>query len=173
MMNQRARRGGGVRSRGGARAGAWTAAAALVLAAGGFLAGALGGCAASHKSEEPAGASIVGTWVARDVQGLTFTPDERRPDMTVGADGRVHGFAGVNRYATTLDMGALSDGEFRVSPIAATKMAGPPEAMRVEMKFLEALSAARRAGVKGQTLTLWDERGQRLTFTRQDERGGE
>jgi heat shock protein HslJ len=131
------------------------------------------GCAASgadsnSPAAEPIEKAIVGEWVATNIKGLTLPAGSRPPTLRITPDGKVSGFAGVNRYGSSLDIERLSLGEFAMAPAAATKLAGPPELMRVEMKFIEALSAAQRATVRGNTLTLSDERATTLTFTRQE-----
>jgi heat shock protein HslJ len=60
----------------------------------------------------------------------------------------------VNRFTSSVDMDRLRRGEFAMKPAASTKMAGPPDAMRLEDRFLEALGAATGFRVEGESLTL-------------------
>lgn len=83
----------------------------------------------------------------------TPLPDTRRPTIQFGDNGAVSGMAGVNRYST----GATVSGKDTLAwtgPIAATKMAGPPEAMALESAFLGALEAATRISLRDGKLTL-------------------
>jgi heat shock protein HslJ len=67
--------------------------------------------------------------------------------MEVGEDGTVGGFAGVNSWGASLDIDRLAHGEFEMAPAHTTLMAGPPEAMDLERRFLDALQAAEHARV--------------------------
>jgi|Tabmets5t2r1_1033131.scaffolds.fasta_scaffold01094_5 heat shock protein HslJ len=68
-------------------------------------------------------------------------------------DGRIAGFGGVNRYAGEY---TLEGEELRLGPLAVTRMAGPPEAMESERRYLDALGRAARAAVDEGTLVLAD-----------------
>jgi heat shock protein HslJ len=76
-------------------------------------------------------------------------PGERRPTMAFGADHRVSGMAGVNRYSAEGELKTENGWAWKGAPVA-TRMAGPPEAMAVEAAFLEAIQKVarieRRAG---------------------------
>lgn len=88
----------------------------------------------------------------------------RRPTIQFQEGGRVSGMAGVNRYSTEAEI----DGRGGITwkgEVAATKMAGPPEAMAAESDFLDALRATRRIALTGGTLRLEGPRV--LEFTRQ------
>lgn len=112
------------------------------------------GCASSPdaaNSNNPADAdtalqSLRGEWLLTHLEGNaldTPAPDaapNRRPTLNVFDADRVGGASGVNRWSTRIDAAALSAGGFRLSPIATTLMAGPPDAMRLEQQFVNALS---------------------------------
>jgi len=53
-----------------------------------------------------------------------------------GSDGRVAGSGGVNTFSGPLESGATS---ITIGPLAATKMAGPPELLEQEAAYLTAL----------------------------------
>lgn len=63
----------------------------------------------------------------------------RAPNITIADDGAASGFAGVNRFSTRLTLGA--DGAVSFGPAAVTKMAGPPEAMSFEDRYLRLLDS--------------------------------
>ena len=65
----------------------------------------------------------------------------------------VAGFAGVNTYSGGYTAGA--DGAFKAGPLAATQMAGPPEAMQLEAGYLKALQAATSYLAADGKLTLY------------------
>lgn len=92
-----------------------------------------------------AGALVQGDWTLDALEGAPgseLAPNLPRglPTLSIASDGRVSGMAGLNRYTSSLDPVALSEGGFAIGPAAATKMAGPPEAMRIEDQFLTALA---------------------------------
>jgi heat shock protein HslJ len=85
--------------------------------------------------------------------------------MQFGAQNRLSGLAGVNRYSA--DASVSKQGSISIGPPIATKMAGPPEAMAIEDKFLQALTALTRIEWKGRRLKLTSaDRKTRLELTR-------
>jgi heat shock protein HslJ len=88
-------------------------------------------------------------WILEGGDGQTLTLE----------DGRAHGSGGVNRFAGeyTIDGDRLALG-----PLAATRMAGPPEANRAELAFFAALERAARVTVAGGRLVLADADGAEL-----------
>lgn len=91
---------------------------------------------------------------------------ERRPTMQFTPEGRLGGFAGVNRYSA----GAAAPEPGRLTLTGApisTRMAGPPEAMRLETRFLDALQKVRNLSWDGPLLVLTDPEGTvRITLRR-------
>ena len=93
-------------------------------------------------------------------------PATRRPTIQFGEKNRVSGLAGVNRYTVE---GAVSgkDGLSWSGPAAATKMAGPPEAMALEDSFLQALQTVTRIELRNGQLRLTSADGTtRMELTR-------
>lgn len=115
---------------------------------------ALGGCRSAS-----AGADDVpsGTWTVVRLEGVDLAPLARAPEITLGADGTLSGFAGVNRFSGRVEPEALRAGQLRAGPLAATRMAGPPEAMAVEDRLLALLTSALDWRREGAELTLWAE----------------
>jgi heat shock protein HslJ len=66
----------------------------------------------------------------------------------------VSGFSGVNRFAGTTEIAALREGKLALTPLAVTRMAGPPAAMDLENRFLTALQQARSFRIDGDALRL-------------------
>ncbi len=69
------------------------------------------------------------------------------------SEGTVTGDGGVNTFNGTYE---LSGNDITFSPLATTKMAGPPEHMEQEMRFFEALESAAHVEVRNEKLTLSD-----------------
>ena len=74
-------------------------------------------------------------------------------------DGRVHGSGGVNRFAGEY---ALDGDRLSLGPLAATRMAGPPEANQAELEFFAALERAVLLTVADGVLALADADGAEL-----------
>ncbi len=86
--------------------------------------------------------------------------------LEFGEQGSVAGSAGVNRYTGQVRVGP--DGALRWSArgLAATRMAGPPEAMAFETRYLHALmhAALARVGEDGRLVLVDAEGTRRLVF---------
>jgi heat shock protein HslJ len=114
--------------------------------------------------------SLIGTWNLTTLDGASVAdmlgPDMKAPNLEFAEDGRVSGFAGVNRVMSSVDLGALKRGEFALSPAATTMMAGPEAAMDLEQKFLSALHRATGIRIDGNRLDLTDAGASVLSFAR-------
>lgn len=96
-------------------------------------------------------------------QAVVTTEATARLTVAFGADGRASGHTGVNRFSAAYEAAgrALSFGS-----AATTRMAGPPEAMRLEQQFLAALGRVARWEADGDQLVLRDADGAtQLTFS--------
>ena len=142
-----------------------------------LLASAAGviGCqsdSASSQSAAPAGlpGGIWGTWVLETVDGVPVSemmePSLRSPTITILDDGTVHGFSGVNNFNSSVSPVSIQNGVFELSPTAMTMMAGPPDAMRVETRFMSDLQSATGYIVQGDTLSLTEGGMTLMTFSR-------
>src|SRR5690606_10390813 len=78
-----------------------------------------------------------GEWIVERIE-KTPLPDTVRITMTIAADGTVNGSGGCNRYSGTAKFRTIASG-MAFGPIAATKMACPPEIMEHEQRFFDAL----------------------------------
>lgn len=83
------------------------------------------------------------------------TFDLTMPSLSL-ADGKVSGHLAVNSFTGNYE---LSGNDIRFSPLASTRMAGPPEAMAQETHFLGALEAASRVEATDDELTISDASG--------------
>ena len=109
---------------------------------------ALTGCTNSAPVEQQ-------TWV------LESFADESTPVESVQGvrshfslkDGKVTGNGGVNSFNGSYE---LSGTDISFSPLASTKMAGPPEALDQEMRFFQALESAAHVEVRDEKMTLSD-----------------
>jgi heat shock protein HslJ len=85
-------------------------------------------------------------------------PAGSRVTLTLSADGRVSGNSGVNIYSGRYQL--LPPGGITFpGPLITTKIAGPPDRMEVENKFLQSLAAIERVSVRGGSLTLRNDSG--------------
>lgn len=136
----------------------------------------MGGCAAdsapAYASEAKAIQSLIGTWTLDSIGDKSFAslvPQDvaaKKPTLDISADGKVSGFAGVNRLMSSINLDALSKGDFSLSPAATTMMAGPEYAMKLEREYLDALAKVRDFKVDGSKLTLTDGANQIMQFVR-------
>jgi heat shock protein HslJ len=143
---------------------------ATVLAAG---CGASGGkqpaaMAAADDGEADPLTALVGEWTLTHIDDQPLVDDvtDRPPTLTIDAEGQVAGFAGVNRYFGALDVEKLRQGEFVLGPLGSTRMAGPPDRMELERRYLQRLGDADRAAAAGRSLQLTSEGKPALTFVR-------
>ena len=79
------------------------------------------------------------------VAGTTIT-------LTIGADGRASGSAGVNRYFGKAELGEAERITF--GPMASTRRGGPPKAMAQERAYLQQLKGVSSWAVTGNRLVL-------------------
>ena len=79
------------------------------------------------------------------VAGTTIT-------LSIGADGRATGSAGVNRYFGKAEVG--QDDRITFGRMASTRRGGPPEAMAQERTYLKQLSEVSNWAVDGDRLVL-------------------
>lgn len=104
--------------------------------------------------------SLLGDWTLQSLGGedvaSALPAGAKAPNLRVSPEGRVSGFGGVNRLSSSLDVEAITKGDFKLSPIAATKMAGPPELMQLEDRFTRLLGEAAGFKVSGDTVQLFD-----------------
>lgn len=105
-----------------------------------------GGCAGgpATSSGEPDG-----RWELTRLGDIEMHEGIPRPTLLV-RDGTVGGFAGVNRFSGSL----ASEGPFLFTPLATTRMAGPPPAMELETRYLAALQQATAWKTEGDALVL-------------------
>jgi heat shock protein HslJ len=73
-------------------------------------------------------------WVVESIAGVPTV--EPRPMISLGPDDQLTGSTGVNRIKGTYE---AHDESIRISAGGMTRMAGPPEAMEQERRFLAAL----------------------------------
>lgn len=143
------------------------ARAALSLVLIGVIAAALTACKSAEAAGRESAKALAGEWVLDRLQGTDPVPaGARRPTLAIAQDGKVSGFAGVNRYSSSLDTVKLAKGDFAMSPAVATRMAGTPGAMALESKYLEALGRSTRYRIDGDHLVLSDASGGLLRFAR-------
>jgi heat shock protein HslJ len=92
-------------------------------------------------------------WTFADAQD----PKARYVEFT--ADRHVQGSGGCNRFTGTF----MESGEtLKIGPLAATRMACPPEIMQLENAFFQMLAATKRAEIIERDLVLRDEDGAEL-----------
>ncbi|MCA3006706.1 MAG: META domain-containing protein [Planctomycetaceae bacterium] len=141
-----------------------TAAGLMLVVAGGLVMGTLGGCATTGGGQSEAGvrSRLAGEWTLKSVDGRAVSLPAgggERGGPTLQFDegfSRAAGLAGVNRYSAALDATGLDQGKLKFGPAIATRMAGPPELMRLETDFLGMLDKVDgwTLSQDGRTLTL-------------------
>ena len=85
--------------------------------------------------------------------GESYALDAKKPTITITGDGKVGGFASVNRYFGGMEV----DSEGNVvwpGPFGATRMAGPENLMEQESAFLAAIPKTEQIQLEGDILTL-------------------
>lgn len=90
-------------------------------------------------AEEPATGLEGRIWLLTHIRGVEVQVSRlpRLPTLTLNAQKlQASGFAGVNRFGGNY---ALSDHSLKLTKLISTRMAGAPEAMRVEGEFMAAL----------------------------------
>lgn len=118
---------------------------------------ALAACGSSKPLEEPAPAPrVFGQWELVELNGQAMAFDDRAPSLALAPDGKVAGFAGVNRFTGQADSKDLREGRFAVGALAVTRMAGSAEQMAFERRYLAALESAERIQLRDGVLELWD-----------------
>lgn len=127
------------------------------------------GCSSTSPGGMPVSiADIRGDWILTRISGKPIQPPAsgRLPSLKLESDGKVSGFAGVNRLASSVDVAGLARGEFKLKPAAVTKMAGPPDAMKIENDYLAALNKVTTSKMDASELSLGDGAGELLRFSR-------
>ena len=89
----------------------------------------------------PAGAQTLtgAEWRVVDLAGGGLSPDVA-PTLAFGPDGRLSGYSGCNRFVGTW---AQDGAALVIGPLAATRMACPPDRMALEQRLLAALAQVR------------------------------
>ncbi len=128
----------------------------LFLSVGAALALATGPVPAAAPSSPPEQRVAGVPWAATEIAGRALLTKDP-PTIAFLADGTFSMFGGCNRFRGKAD---LAPGKISfTSPIAGTRMACPPERMKLEQDMLEAL--ARTAGYErnGPLLSLTTDQG--------------
>lgn len=128
------------------------------------------GCTSTPRDTGPG--SLAGAWVLAAIEGSPVeTPaGARTPTLQIGEDALASGLAGINRYSGSLDRPPGSGrGPFKAGPFAVTRMAGPPEAMAFETRYLTLLADADAFEIDLGSLVLTGPGGELLRFVANDE----
>ncbi|HVS18153.1 MAG TPA: META domain-containing protein [Planctomycetota bacterium] len=97
---------------------------------------------------------VFGRWDMVELHGQPRAFQGEVPYLQISPDGKLAGFAGVNRFTGQADPAGLREGRFEPGPMAVTKMAGSAEAMAFERRFLGALEGSTRCEVREGQLEL-------------------
>ena len=138
------------------------ARAALALV--GAMAFGIAGCTGMEPQPGP-GPEVAldkSQWRLVEVEDMSVPPGAGRHEPHIQFDPekkRVTGYSGVNIFSGGYD---ATGSRLRMSQMASTRRAGPPDLMKLETAFLKALSATRSYRVGGGTLELLDSGGRVL-----------
>ncbi len=129
---------------------------------------ALTACAANKGAGVNLADAIAGDWNLRCIDRIPVTvpEDARVPNLSISPDGKVSGFAGVNRVSGGFDPATLAEGRLSFGPMAMTKMAGPPELMKIEDDFTKALARVTRARIENNQLVFASDTSDLMRFNR-------
>lgn len=94
-------------------------------------------------------ASMEGNWNLKQLGENEVPTTGEPPRLAITADGKVSGYTGVNRL-----MGALANGDRLFGPLATTRRAGSPAAMKLEHELTRALGEVDGFEVGGGKLRL-------------------
>lgn len=98
--------------------------------------------------------------------GVPLLPDATVTFLYTG-DGKVAGSASINRYFGNLEMSKDGNITWSEPGFGTTLMAGPPELMSQETKFLKSLKSVQQMYLKDSTLTMEsDDRSVYLVFVK-------
>jgi len=125
------------------------------------------GCAQMQHTDPIESVDIpVGEYVLTAIEGepidAVLPESARTPTMSIERDGGVAGTAGVNRYSTLVQPEFFSGGPYRFREIATSRMAGPPDAMRFEQRFLSLLGQVHSSSIDPGVLSLHGADGREL-----------
>jgi len=146
------------------RCGKLMARAALLAAIVCVVAG-MAGCASAGAAPREVNPSAVGgiAWMLVELGGepVDGSMVDRAPFVQFEDGGRrLSGSGGVNRIGGPAQVGPT--GVVELGPMVATRMAGSPESMDLERRFLRALERTRRLVLTGDALELFGGEGQVL-----------
>lgn len=115
----------------------------------------LAGCAGTPQ-RSPLDFLASGSWRLLALEGQVLEADN--PDLSFDkAAGTVHGFNGCNRYQGSF---VLDGDRIRFGQLGSTRMAGSPEAMAMEQRFMAALDGRDyHFDIAEQTLNFYDATG--------------
>jgi heat shock protein HslJ len=84
-----------------------------------------------------------------------------KPTLSVSEEGKVSGFAGINRF-----FGGLAKEKTLFGPLGMTRKGGPPELSKLEFAYTSALAEVNKFTIEKDTLTLLVDDKPKLVFAR-------
>ena len=109
-----------------------------------------------------AGCTHTQTAIEGEPIGDAMPESSRRPTISLERGGGAAGVAGVNRYSTLVEPEFFAGGAYRFREMATSRMAGPPEAMAFEQRFLSTLKQVRSYSIDPGVFALLDGDGREL-----------
>ncbi len=88
------------------------------------------------------------------------------PTLSVSDEGKVSGFAGINRFFGGLAKEDAAKEKTLFGPLAMTKKGGPPELSKLEFAYTSALAEVNKFTIDKDTLTLLVDDKPKLVFER-------
>jgi heat shock protein HslJ len=129
----------------------------------GLAAALLAACTNMPPEAAASRASLAGTyWKLLEAGGKAPKPQPGEPAAHIrfeAAGNRTSGYSAVNNFNGSYE---AEEFKLRFGPVAATRRAGPPDAMEVESKLFIAFDATRSYRISGRSLELLDAGGKPL-----------
>lgn len=107
-------------------------------------------------------------WTLTQMNWREFLAENTKITLTIDAD-KVSGRSGCNRYFSTIKAGKMPN-DIIIGQIAGTRMACPGDAMKIESRFLKALSnVSKYSFMNGHLVLTWkdDDAASTMLFTAQ------
>lgn len=108
---------------------------------------------------------LIGDWKLVKL-GEDEVKAEEPPTLDITEEGKISGFAGINRFFGGLADDSPAKEKMLFGPLAMTRKGGPPELSKLEFAYTSALAEVNKFTIEKDTLTLLVDDKPKLVFTR-------